>query len=442
MASADDYYARLQVSPDASQAEIKAAFRRLARRYHPDLNPNDPGALEKFRALHEAYEVLIDQVQRQRYDHTGTTEYNGSRPQTAHDFYLRGIQQTLARRYKGALADFDRAIELQPDLAEAYLRRAQVRYLLEDDAGVLADCQRLLQLSQLPQTYYYLGLARYRLGYTESAIAAFTEAIAYEPDDPQAYFQRGIAHADIQEWDEAANDFQIASMHYQSQGDLEGYHRSCDRIRILRQQRRSKLGTAAVNRVKPWGRLSRLNRLLFGLLGNPAVELPALYGHLSQRQALRAGCFLAMLGLGGFTLGGYVYVIQLANIANPEAALGPGATLGRLWLSGCATFFSLIIILAFSRLWLRRHGTWASDTFIAGATLFPTGMFTLISPMALPLPWLWVLLFCIALHHTFLTLYNGCHQIHHYPEVVATWLAPSFLFVGLTMGYIAWHASI
>ncbi|MEO1510127.1 MAG: DnaJ domain-containing protein, partial [Cyanobacteria bacterium J06633_23] len=110
MASADDYYARLQVSPDASQAEIKAAFRRLARRYHPDLNPNDPGALEKFRALHEAYEVLIDQVQRQRYDRTGTTEYNGSRPQTAHDFYLRGIQQTLARRYKGALADFDRAI--------------------------------------------------------------------------------------------------------------------------------------------------------------------------------------------------------------------------------------------------------------------------------------------------------------------------------------------
>ncbi|MEO1182173.1 MAG: hypothetical protein AAFX51_15290 [Cyanobacteria bacterium J06636_28] len=192
-------------------------------------------------------------------------------------------------------------------------------------------------------------------------------------------------------------------------------------------------GGAAVNRVKPWGRLSQLNRLLFGLLGNPAVELPALYGHLSQRQALRAGCFLAMLGLGGFTLGGYVYVIQLADITSA------GATLGRLWLSGCATFFSLIIILAFSRLWLRRHGTWASDTFIAGATLFPTGMFTLVSPMALPLPWLWVLLFCIALHHTFLTLYNGCHQIHHYPEVVATWLAPSFLFICLTTGYVAWH---
>ncbi|MEA5467079.1 J domain-containing protein [Leptothoe sp. PORK10 BA2] len=441
MATADDYYARLQVSPDASQAEIKAAFRRLARRYHPDLNPNDPMALEKFRALHEAYEVLTDQVQRQRYDCTGTSEYDGTRPQTAHDFYLRGIQQTLARRYKGALADFDRAIELQPDLAEAYLRRAQVRYLLEDDAGVLTDCQRLLQFSQrLPQTYYYLGLARYRLGYTESAIAAFTQAIEREPDDPQAYFQRGVAHADVQDWHEAAHDFQVASMHYQAQGDLDGYHRSCDRIRALRQQRHIQLGSPAAvtapGRRKPWGRLGQFNHLLFGLLGNPAMELPALYGNLSQQQALRVGSFLALVALVGFSLGGYVYVIQFTD------ATSPGGILGRLWLAGCVTFFSLIGLLAFSRLWLRRHGTWASDTYIAGATLLPMGMFTLASPMALPVPWLWLLLFCLAMHHTFLTLYNGCHQIHHYSEVVATWLTPSFICMGTTLGYVAWQALI
>ena len=66
--------------------------------------------------------MLIDQVQRQRYDRTGTTAYSGSRPKTAHDFYLRGIQQTLARRYKSALTDFNRAIDLQPDLAEGQWR--------------------------------------------------------------------------------------------------------------------------------------------------------------------------------------------------------------------------------------------------------------------------------------------------------------------------------
>ncbi len=433
MASADDYYARLQVSPDASHAEIKAAFRRLARRYHPDLNPNDPDALEKFRALQEAYEVLIDQVQRQRYDRTGTTEYDGTRPQTAHDFYLRGIQQTLARRYKSALADFNRSIELQPDLAEAYLRRAQVLYLLEDDRGVLADCQRLLQLSEeLSQTYYYLGLARYRLGYTESAIAAFSQAIDREPDDPQAYFQRGVAYADIQEWDRAARDFQTASIHYQAQGDLDGYHRSCDRIR--QQRRRLFSQPARKLTTRPWGVLGGLNRHMFGLLGNPAAELTPLFSRLSQRQALRVGCLLAMVGISGVTLGGYV--LQFA----------PGTTahnaLGGLWVSGCVVFLSLMVLLACSRLWLRGHGSWSSDAFIAGATLLPIGILVLISPIAIMIPWLWLLILCIALHHTFLTLYTGCHQIQHYSEVVATWLTPSLLFVSLSVGYLVWNAWI
>ncbi|MEM9265185.1 MAG: J domain-containing protein [Cyanobacteria bacterium P01_F01_bin.13] len=434
MASADDYYARLQVSPDASHAEIKAAFRRLARRYHPDLNPDDPSALEKFRALQEAYEVLIDQVQRQQYDHTGTTEYSGTRPQTAHDFYLRGIQQTLARRYKSALSDFDRSIELQPDLVEAYLRRAQVLYLLEDDRGVLADCQRLLQFSkQLPQTYYYLGLARYRLGYTESAIAAFSKAINHELDDPQSYFQRGVAYADIQEWDKAAKDFQTASMHYQAQGDLEGYHRSCDRIR---QQRRHLISQPARKLVsRRWSLLGLFNNHLFGLLGNPAVEFPTLFSRLSQRQALRVGCLLAMVGLSGFALGGYV--LQLA----PNT--GDNNLLGALWLSGGTAFLSLIFLLACSRLWLRGHGSWSSDTLIAGATLLPLGILALLSPVALMIsPWLWLLIIGIALHHTLLTLYTGCHQIQHYSEVVATWLTPCFLFVSLSVGYLVWSALI
>ena len=434
MATDDDYYARLQVSPSATQAEIKAAFRRLARRYHPDLNPNDPRALEKFRAIHEAYEVLTDQVQRQRYDRTGTTEYEGTRPHTAHDFYLRGIQQTLARRYKAALIDFNRAVEMQPDLAEAYLRRAQVRYILEDDAGVLADCQVLLQFPQtLSQTYYYLGLARYRLGYTESAIAAFSDAIAQEPDDPQAYFQRGVAHADIQEWDEAIRNFQTASVHYQAQGDLEGYHRSCDRIQTLKQRRRFKPTLRQANtRQVSIGRLrllGRLNQVIFGVLGNPAEELPALHSYLDPRQTLRAGCLLATLALGGFTLGGYILQIAPAEIPASIA-------LGSLWLSGCSTFLSLIIMLAISRLVLRRHGSWTSDTLIAGATLLPMGVFVLISPIAIILPWLWLMLLCIAVHHTFVTFYSGCQIIHNYSKAAATWLTPSILFVCWSVGYI------
>ncbi|HYY45066.1 MAG TPA: molecular chaperone DnaJ [Actinomycetota bacterium] len=62
------HYETLGVSPEATQEEIKRAYRRLARRYHPDANPNDPEAAERFKEVGRAYEVLSDPDKRRRYD--------------------------------------------------------------------------------------------------------------------------------------------------------------------------------------------------------------------------------------------------------------------------------------------------------------------------------------------------------------------------------------
>lgn len=73
----NDYYAVLGVDKKASEDEIKSAFRKLAKKYHPDLNPNDKQAAEKFKECNEAYSVLSDPQKRSIYDRGGMSFDNG-----------------------------------------------------------------------------------------------------------------------------------------------------------------------------------------------------------------------------------------------------------------------------------------------------------------------------------------------------------------------------
>lgn len=66
-----DYYQILGVTKNASQDDIKKAYKKLARKYHPDLNPNDPDAQRKFQEINEANEVLSDPEKRKKYDQYG-----------------------------------------------------------------------------------------------------------------------------------------------------------------------------------------------------------------------------------------------------------------------------------------------------------------------------------------------------------------------------------
>ena len=71
MAEKRDYYEVLGLQKGASEDEIKKAFKTMARKYHPDLHPDDKEAAEKFKEVNEAYEVLSDSQKRARYDQFG-----------------------------------------------------------------------------------------------------------------------------------------------------------------------------------------------------------------------------------------------------------------------------------------------------------------------------------------------------------------------------------
>src|SRR3954462_3668316 len=88
-----DYYKILGVEKNASEEDIKKAYRKMARKLHPDLNPNDKEAHKKFQQVNEANEVLSDPEKRKKYDKYGKDWQHGEEFEKA--------QQSRARSYSG-----------------------------------------------------------------------------------------------------------------------------------------------------------------------------------------------------------------------------------------------------------------------------------------------------------------------------------------------------
>ncbi|MBI3858150.1 MAG: DnaJ domain-containing protein, partial [Planctomycetes bacterium] len=131
-----DYYSDLEVSKNATPDEINRAFRKLAGRYHPDRNPGDKSAEEKFKRIAEAYNVLRDPKSRAAYDQGGSeqvrvdTGFRGF--DTTEDIFshfgdlfgdLFG-QRVRARAYRRWPEEYDTEIEVYPEPEEGLdLRR-------------------------------------------------------------------------------------------------------------------------------------------------------------------------------------------------------------------------------------------------------------------------------------------------------------------------------
>lgn len=103
MAAYKDYYKTLGVDKAASQKDIKSAFRKLAAKYHPDKNPGDKKAEDKFKEINEAYTVLSDEEKRKFYDQYGTAE---GRPPFEGDFQGGNFQGNINPDDFAGFSDF------------------------------------------------------------------------------------------------------------------------------------------------------------------------------------------------------------------------------------------------------------------------------------------------------------------------------------------------
>ena len=98
----DSYYNTIGVPKNAGDKEIRKAFRKLARKYHPDLNPGDKEAENKFKRINEAYEVLSDSESRKKYDRYGENWKHADRIEAQ---YRSSAGAPFDRTYRGGIED-------------------------------------------------------------------------------------------------------------------------------------------------------------------------------------------------------------------------------------------------------------------------------------------------------------------------------------------------
>ncbi|XP_041640243.1 dnaJ homolog subfamily A member 3, mitochondrial-like [Cheilinus undulatus] len=126
LANKEDFYQVLGISRSASQKDIKKAYYQLAKKYHPDTNPDDPEAKEKFAKLAEAYEVLSDEVKRKQYDTYGAAGFDPNRAgQSQQQYYRAGgtsinpeeLFRKIFGEFSGGMGfgDFNNMFEQRPE---------------------------------------------------------------------------------------------------------------------------------------------------------------------------------------------------------------------------------------------------------------------------------------------------------------------------------------
>jgi curved DNA-binding protein CbpA len=257
-----DYYQILEIPKGASKEDIKSAYKRLALKYHPDRNPNNPFAEEYFKKVNEAYHILSDDNKRMIYDYTSNTiqytytsttsaphydarekntntyqsstyePYRNSydpknfvskktqnrikiitiiallvvvigsawlsfylNGQAAHKYYQEALEYMRENQYRSAIFKLGQAIDYNSQFYEAYLLRAKINLeQFHNYFKAMEDYDWLVKNKSEPgaEIFYLRGFANYKLYEYQAAIADFDKAIELDKQKAAYFYYRAL----------------------------------------------------------------------------------------------------------------------------------------------------------------------------------------------------------------------------------------------------------
>lgn len=432
MADPQDHYNVLQLSQQATPTDIKKAFRRLARQYHPDLNPHNPTAAEAFQKICQAYAVLNHQQQpnqQQELDNpyyppeseSPLVEESGSVVvQDAQHYFMQGVRKANQRNFASAIAAFTQALHLDKSYLSAYMGRCQARFALGHHREVLLDCDAILRLQpDSAQAFFFRGRSCYRLGHLESAIASYSQAIALEPEYAQAYYHRGIAYIKIKER-YALRDLETAVRLFQQQGHIRHAQRALSAFKELSRKPLHKVLNLPKN---GFALIAHTLGALPRLLVNPGGATLYLWQNQLPYQTLGISFILAGLSVGGVI--GRVHFFAPSTLAVSPVHL--------LILSSTA-LASLVLTSTLLRKMVGKGGSWSGDCLIISTAVLPVGLWAILSGLMIELGRLeFIALTLFTASYTILNLYSGYTKIGQISEPIAALAIPTLLMISYGM---------
>lgn len=409
-----NYYEVLGISKDATLEQIKKAYHHLARQYHPDVNPGDINAAEKFKEINSVYEILSDSFKRSQYDETVGE---------AKELYKRGIARSQLGDYQGAILDYTKALQFNPDWAEVLYHRGFARYKMQDYRGANTDYTQALFLDPyLVEVYYYRGLSRIKLRYIQAGMEDYTKALEINPDFAHVYYQRGLVYLELKEHRLAIADFRKAAQLFADQGDRANSQRALETMRNLDHFSWEEiLKIVQITFQDSWAAAKTfLTYPISGLLSS----FTKLEHHRARNVAILFGVIFEIFFVLGISL-----ILQRLDEASHTGFL-------LLLIIGIIPFVNLTVTSGFARLIFKANGSLTGDLFIAGASLLPLGLLVLVSGILNN----WVvsaILAIFALCYMILIMYSGCNKIANISEDKSALTVPVMLLLsGLPFGLI------